>query len=117
MLEFPGHTYNTHCNIESAVKIAHLLEKGLPDNLHIGLTGGVLYKDGPRKDIDFVVYSHRCFELIDTNWLAGLLLGLGLRNVTNFGRVIKGRFVIGSEIVDIDIIVPESATGEYVEGT
>ena len=29
---------------------------------HIGLTGGILYKQGPRKDIDFVVYKHNTEE-------------------------------------------------------
>jgi hypothetical protein len=25
---------------------------------HVGLTGGTLYKDGARKDVDFIVYPH-----------------------------------------------------------
>lgn len=32
------------------------------NNVHIGLTGGLLYKPGPRKDCDFVVYRHNSEE-------------------------------------------------------
>lgn len=29
-----------------------------PLGWHVGLTGGCLYKKGPRKDIDFIIYPH-----------------------------------------------------------
>lgn len=102
-------------NLEKAIHIAKLLEKGLPDRLHIGLTGGTLYKDGERKDIDFVVYSHKCYEQINTNQLAFQLSQLGLINTVNYGRVIKGQMSVDGALVDLDFIVPESETGEYVE--
>ncbi len=99
--------------LEKAVEIAKFLEKELSDNVHIGLTGGTLYKEGERKDIDFVIYSHKCFQTIDTNELAGFLAKLGFTEVQNFGRVIKCKYLDG--VTDVDIIVPESKTGEYVE--
>ena len=103
--------------LEKAVQIAKILEKGLPDRMHIGLTGGTLYKEGERKDIDFVIYSHKCYEQIDTNKLQSKLVSLGLLDVVNYGRVIKGRMSINEEIVNLDFIVPESKTGEYTEET
>ena len=101
--------------LEKAIYLAKHLETNLPDNLHVGLTGGTLYKDGERKDIDFVIYSHKCFDLIDTQRLAKTLELLGFQNIKNYGRVIKSQYNIKGEAIDIDIIVPESKTGEYVE--
>ena len=49
--------------LEDAVKLCRILEKILPKfGAHIALTGGCLYKDGPRKDIDLVVYRIRDYE-------------------------------------------------------
>ncbi len=102
--------------LEKAIYIAKFLESKLPDKMHIGLTGGTLYKEGERKDIDFVVYSHKCYETINTSLLAGLLILIGLKEVVNYGRVIKCKFVSAEGwSTDVDIIVPESETGEYVE--
>ena len=45
--------------LKRALKAAALLEAALsPIGYHIGLTGGCLYKDGERKDADFIVYPH-----------------------------------------------------------
>jgi len=101
--------------LKQALHIAKHLEEGLPDTLHVGLTGGVLYKEGERKDIDFVVYSHKCFNQIDTNDLAEKLRTLGFTYVTNYGRVIKSVFTTENKEIDVDIIVPESKSGEYVD--
>lgn len=43
-----------------AIELATKLEHFLIDNdykMHVGLTGGVLYKEGVRKDIDLLVYN------------------------------------------------------------
>lgn len=101
--------------LEVAVEIAKVIEKGLPDTMHVGLTGGTLYKDGARKDIDFVVYSHKCFNKICTHALTEIIHYIGFYDVQNFGRVIKCKYVLNQVEVLIDIIVPESATGEYVQ--
>jgi hypothetical protein len=57
---------------------------------HIALTGGVLYKDGPRKDCDIVVYRHGGREEpIDRKCLMRRLKKLRLRPVRTEGRVWK----------------------------
>lgn len=50
-------------NLQAAVELAAEIEPiAASVDCHIGLTGGVLYKNGPRKDIDFVVYKHNTEE-------------------------------------------------------
>lgn len=42
-----------------AFELAHVLQEAAKGRgFNIALTGGVLYKPGNRKDIDFVVYNH-----------------------------------------------------------
>lgn len=85
-------------------------------DMHIALTGGQLYKDGPRKDIDFVLYhanwsngsvckSEATVEVVFKN-----LLLEGFSNFRNYGRVTKCTY----EGIDIDFIYPEYMhAGEY----
>lgn len=43
--------------IDEAVELAKLVEDVIPQyGYHVALTGGLLYKDGPRKDCDLVLY-------------------------------------------------------------
>lgn len=101
--------------------IAVLIEEHAVEfGLHIALTGGQLYKDGPRKDIDFVVYHENsehvngldqseresCVEgLFETLWAEGF------SNFRNFGRVTKCTF----NGIYIDILYPEyTRLGEYI---
>lgn len=47
-------------NLQEAVALARRLEAvAVEFDMHVGLTGGCLYKDGDRKDADFVFYSVR----------------------------------------------------------
>lgn len=46
-------------NIEKAITLCRELEAIVrPFGWHVGLTGGCLYKDGDRKDVDVIVYPH-----------------------------------------------------------
>lgn len=46
--------------LEEAVATAKLIEPiARQHGAHIGLTGGVLYWEGARKDVDFIVYRHQ----------------------------------------------------------
>ena len=46
-------------SISVVFKIARLVEVIVaPLGGHVALTGGCLYKDGPRKDLDLVIYRH-----------------------------------------------------------
>lgn len=75
------------------------------------LTGGLLYKDGPRKDIDIVIYRHRQqvaeFELKE---LEGLLSELGLYHFDHYGFVSKCKW----KGFTVDLFNPESdLSSEY----
>ena len=88
--------------IELCVKIYNLLE---PKGFYPALTGGLLYKQGNRKDIDIVLYRNRqkveCFETID---LVDELSSLGLNVVNSFGFVTKAEY----KGFVVDIFNPET---------
>lgn len=47
-------------NLEQAIAVAKRIEPIAREHgAHIGLTGGVLYWEGDRKDVDFIVYRHQ----------------------------------------------------------
>lgn len=49
---------------EEALDFCYVLEQTIAQlGMHIGLTGGCLYKDGPRKDVDVILYRHHGAEL------------------------------------------------------
>lgn len=46
--------------LKKAIAVAKLIEPIAREHgAHIGLTGGVCYKEGARKDVDFIVYRHQ----------------------------------------------------------
>lgn len=67
------------------------LESVTPDyGAHVALTGGVLYRDGPRKDCDIVLYRHGGrAEPIDREGLLNLFKLAGMVSVRTNGRVWK----------------------------
>lgn len=80
---------------------------------HVGLTGGLLYKDGPRKDLDIIVYRVRQQGQIDRDKLFAAFSPLGIAKVKDFGFVVKatgmGR--------NIDFLFPDHANASnYPEG-
>jgi len=90
-------------NLEIAVELCTRLYKELaPQNIFPALTGGTLYKDGERKDIDIVIYSSDEVDLSDSSFVH-LLTYLGLTEITCFGRVTKCMY----RNTSIDIIIPE----------
>lgn len=105
------HIKNLACTIERHAQIL---------GLHVALTGGQLYKDGFRKDIDFVIYhensehtngltpeqrEHNVEKLFEALHMEGW------SNFNNYGRVTKCTHSGDS----IDILYPEyTRLGEYV---
>ena len=73
------------------------------------LTGGLLYKDGDRKDCDIVIYRHRQdvahFETIE---IQEKLEAIGFYDFKHFGFVTKAKF----KGFDVDILNPETVGGE-----
>lgn len=80
---------------------------------HIGLTGGLLYKSGPRKDCDIIVYRAGqadpteerppFAEEIDRNALISAVESAGLVLVKEYTRVVK--FLADNK--PVDLIFPE----------
>lgn len=71
---------------------------------HVALTGGLLYKDGERKDADILFYRIRQVDEIDVDGLLGAMAReLGVVTYADHGWVIKAV----SEEREIDFFFPE----------
>lgn len=75
--------------IELCVKIEAICPKF---GCHVALTGGLLYREGPRKDLDILFYRIRQVERIDIDGLFGALDGIGLVEHSGFGWCHKATF-------------------------
>lgn len=92
---------------------------------HVALTGGLLYKEGPRKDADIMFYRIRQVEAIDKEGLWAALASLGITVCTepvSYGHsfVIKATYRVPHapflEPQNIDFFFPEgSASAIEVE--
>lgn len=75
---------------------------------HVALTGGCLYKDGERKDLDLLFYRIRQEPEIDKDGLFDALLAIGIEHERGFGWCHKAKHQGRS----IDCFFPEE-DGEY----
>lgn len=98
-------------NLTRAIALCREIESIAPDyGCHVALTGGCLYRDGGRKDIDILFYRIRQVEKIDHEGLKSALYNIGITDITGFGWVMKGRW--GG--IDVDMFFPEEiGGGEY----
>ncbi|UKL14832.1 hypothetical protein [Erwinia phage Gungnir39] len=94
---------------EEGILICRSLYRSLSEHgFFVALTGGLLYKDGDRKDCDIVIYRHRQnVELFELRDIHDLLVSAGLVDIRHFGFVTKAR-MFG---YDIDLFNPESKNG------
>lgn len=78
---------------------------------HVALSGGCLYKDGDRKDIDIIIYRPGSTDKapIDQRELFNIWLKLRCMPIRFFGRVTKMKW----QGHHIDVIQPEY-DGEYI---
>ena len=90
---------------ECTCSMAHMLCAQLyrvlePHGYYPALTGGLLYKEGDRKDIDIIIYRNRqkvqSFETVD---IADLLAEVNLNITASFGFVTKAEWF--GNVVDI----------------
>ncbi len=96
---------------EFAIELCKKIEDYAPlFGCHVALTGGCLYNDGPRKDIDILFYRIRQVDKID---VSGLLISL--RNNLGFifdeykgGWLVKGK----CGAVNVDVFFPENQGDE-----
>lgn len=92
-------------------------------DIYPALTGGTLYKEGLRKDIDIIIYKGTSGGLLSldeviyegvpisvgSSTLHEQFTSVGIEVIQDFGRVVKARWYN----TDIDIIFPEAREGEY----
>lgn len=74
------------------------------------LTGGLLYRDGPRKDCDILFYRIRQIDAIDEDGLFAALAEIGVVKMSGFGWCHKAEY----HGKPIDCFFPEEQGGEYV---
>jgi hypothetical protein len=91
--------------LETAAQLCRMVEDIAPSfGAHVALTGGCLYKDGERKDVDLVFYCIRQCDAIDEQ---GLLDGLALEGFSigkQHGWVYKAMY----EGKEVDLFFPEA---------
>lgn len=93
-----------------ALELCVELEKWCPEyGCHVALTGGLLYKQGPRKDCDVLFYRIRQRKNIDMEGLWNALSAVGFQKVSGFGWCYKATWRGKS----VDCFFPEEETGEY----
>jgi hypothetical protein len=76
---------------------------------HVALTGGLLYKTGPRKDCDLVFYRIRQRPEIDNQKMIEALQQIGFGVFKGFGFVLKTDYQGKS----VDCMFPEEIGGTY----
>ena len=95
-------------HLEAAISLCKDLYDVLsPEGYFVALTGGTLYKEGERKDIDLIIYRHRVNALFEINELEPLLEKVGLHDFRYFGFVTKCKW--GN--TEVDILHPETSSG------
>jgi hypothetical protein len=80
---------------------------------HVALTGGTLYKDGPRKDCDILFYCIRQLDGIDEDGLLKKLEGIGFEIGKKHGWVRKAKF----EGKPIDMFFPDANPPSSTQNT
>jgi hypothetical protein len=95
---------------DDAIRLCVAIESIAPKfGCHVALTGGLLYKQGKRKDCDILFYRIRQFEVIDKEGLFAALLEIGFEEQSGFGWCHKAKYC-GRHV---DCFFPEEQEGEY----
>ena len=107
-------TSETPWTQEEGINLARAIEALAPQaGAHIGLTGGLLYKDGPRKDLDIVVYRIRqAPEIHREKFFRLLRIACGIKVTQDYGFVVKAT----QDDRVIDFLFPDYVDGTYEGG-
>ena len=96
--------------LSEAIEICTKIESVCPEfGCHVALTGGLLYKEGSRKDLDILFYRIRQVDEINVDGLIEVLSGLGFTDHSGFGWCRKAK-LNGKKI---DMFFPEEKAGKY----
>lgn len=92
---------------EQAIALCREVEAVCPTyGCHVALTGGTLYKDGERKDLDLLFYRIRQQATVNVDDLFdALLFDVGIVPVERFGWVVKAK----CDGKSIDCLFPEAS--------
>lgn len=91
--------------LDDALHICTALEMVAPRfNAHVALTGGVLYKDGERKDIDIMFYRVRQKKQVDEPGLLDAIDKMGFKLGKRKGWVQKASY----QDYSIDFLFPNT---------
>lgn len=94
---------------QEAINMCVLIEQVIPAHgAHIALTGGSLYKTGPRKDADVLFYRIRQWKRIEMQEMWEALEKIGFVKLSGFGWCYKATF----NGKPVDCFFPESARDE-----
>lgn len=78
---------------------------------HVALTGGLLYKQEPRKDCDLLFYRIRQAETINIEELWRALSTIGINVISGFGWCFKATY----NGKPLDCLFPEEQSGSYID--
>lgn len=96
--------------LDEAIALIKLVEDIAPAcGCHVALTGGLLYKDGPRKDLDLLFYRIRSFDKVDRDKLFEWLVRIGIDVVPRVQFVVKATY----HGKPIDLFFPETDADDY----
>lgn len=77
-------------NQQEAIALCKQIEAVCPAcGCHVALTGGLLYRDGERKDLDILFYRIRQWKEIDYDKLWPVLETVGIVKQSGFGWCFK----------------------------
>ncbi len=98
-----------------AIELCREIEAIAPKfGCHVALTGGCLYREWPRKDLDILFYRIRQVSRIDSEGLfLALAETLGLEKKKGWGWCFKAEYQNKS----VDMFFPEEIEGEYISGS
>lgn len=95
-----------------AIRMCKQIESICPKyGCHVALTGGLLYKDGTRKDADILFYRIRQVDKIDFVGLFKALKSINFVKIGGFGWCHKATF----NGKPVDCFFPEETGGEYID--
>lgn len=108
------HSESTPWTQAEAVALCERIEAVAPAfGCHVALTGGLLYKNGPRKDADILFYRIRQVPEIDVEGLMSALADLGVEAGDDFGWCFKASI----DGKPIDFFFPEREGVEYPQAS
>ena len=94
------------------IVLCQRLNKFLNKAYFVALTGGLIFQQGERKDIDIIIYRNRATMPFETIQLGVKLTAFGFTNLRYYGFVTKCEWQGHS----VDILHPESDSEFNYEG-